>query len=227
MGSKNQLDHHEQLINLLGTELVKQREAREESDRQLTEMTGMLELLLSQVKGKEKQSDPTPGRSIAAGGRDGGGNRPPPPQLGAPGASGGGDSDDDGQGPRKGRRDERPARRSRKPRREEDEEDDDDEGMADIDELRFSRILGRAIGDTSKHPAQPPSEYEHAKHPDVRFWLTHRKDFFDRNPSQWRIEADTIKYALSKMKGNQVLSFAMTYRNQMTGELGFTIQEGY
>ena len=221
------MDRHEQLINLLGTELVNQREAREESDRQLTEMKGMLETLLRQVKGKGKQSDPTPERSIAAGGGDAGGNGPPRPQQGAPGAPGGGDSDDEGEGPRKGRRDERRARRSRKPRREEDEEEDDDEGMADPDELRFSRRLGRAISVTSKRPAQPPPEYEHAQHHDVRFWLTALKDFFDSNPSQWRIEADRIKYALSKMKGPQVSSFAMTYRNQMTGELGFTRQEGY
>ena len=226
MGSKNQLDHHKQLINELGTELVNQREAREERERQLAVMKGMLESLLSHVKGKEKQSNPTRKRSIAAGGGDGGGNRPPPPQQGAP-APGGGDSDDDGERPRKGRQDERPARRSRKPGREEDEEDDDDEGMADPDELRFSRIPGRTIGDTSKRPAQPPPEYEHAKHQDVRFWLTACKDFFDRNPFQWRIEADRIKYALSKMKGPQVSSFAMTYRNQMTGELGFTRPEGY
>ena len=227
VGSKNLLDHHAQLIHVLGTELVNQREAREESDRQLMEMKGMLESLLRQAKGKGKQSDPTPERSTAVGGGDCGGNRPPPPQQGAPGAPGGGDSDDEGEGPGNGRGDERPARRSRKPRREEDEEDEDDEGMADPDELRFSPILGRAIGDASKRPAQPRREYEHTKHQDVRIWLTACKDFFDRNPSQWRIEADRIKYALSKMKGPQVSSFAMTYRNQMTGELGFTRQEGY
>ena len=204
------MDQHEQLINALGTELVNQREAGEESDRQFTEMKGILESLLRQVKGKGKQSPLTPERSIAAGGGDGGGNRPPPPQQGAPGAPGGGDSEDDEEGPRKGRPDERTARRSRKHRREEDEEDDDDEGLADPDELRFSRILGRAIGDTSKHLAQLPPEYEHAKHQDVSLWLTACKDFFDRNPSQWRITADRIKYALSKMKGPQVSSFAMS-----------------
>ena len=121
MGSKNQLDHHEQLINVLGTELVNQKEAREESDRQLTEIKGMLESLLRQSKGKGKQSDPTPERTMAAGG-DGGGNRPPPSQQGAPGAPGGGDSDDDEEGPGKERQDERPARRNRKLRRVEDEE---------------------------------------------------------------------------------------------------------
>ena len=99
--------------------------------------------------------------------------------------------------------------------------------MADPDELRFSPILGRAIGDTSTRPAQSPPEYEHAKHQDVRFWLTACKDFFDRNPSQWRIKTDRIKYPLSKMKGPQVSSFAMKYGNQKTGELGFKRQEGY
>ena len=93
--------------------------------------------------------------------------------------------------------------------------------------MRFSRALGKAIGDTTKRPAQPPPEYEHARHQDVRFWLTYRKDFFDPNPYQWQDKADRIKYALSKLKGPQVSAFAMTYRNQMTGELGDTRPEGY
>ena len=111
--SKGQLDNHERLINVLGTELVNQREAQEESDRQLAEMKIMLESLLNQVKGKGKESDPTPEGGMAAEGRNGG-NRPPPPQPAAPGAPGGGDSDDDDEneeGPSKGRRDERPERK--------------------------------------------------------------------------------------------------------------------
>ena len=225
VGSKNQLDHHERLINVLGTELVNQRDAREESDLQLTERKGMLELLLRRRdKGKGKQSDPTPERSMAAGGEGGGGNRPPPPQQAAPGAPGGGDSDnddDDEEGSKKERRDERPARKGKGPEENEEEEE------ATWDEIRFCRALGKAIGDTTKRPAQPPPEYEHAKHQDVRFWLTACRDFFDRNPYQWQDEADRIKYALSKLKGPQVSAFAMIYRNQMTGELGYTRQEGY
>ena len=184
----------------------------------------MLEVLLRREKGKGKQSDPTPERSMAAGGEGGGGNRPPPPQQAAPGAPGGGDCDDDDddeEGPRKGRRDERPARKGKGPEENEEEEE------ATWDEIRFSRALGKAIGDTTKRPAQPPPEYEHAKHQDVRFWLTACKDFFDRNRYQWQDEADRIKYALSKLKGPQVSAFDMTYRNQMTGELGYTRQEGY
>jgi len=38
---------------------------------------------------------------------------------------------------------------------------------------------------------------------------------------------DPIQYASSKLKGSQVASFAMTYRNQMTGQLGHIRQEGY
>ena len=87
--------------------------------------------------------------------------------------------------------------------------------------------MGKAIGETTKRPAQPPSEYKHAKHQDIRFWLTTCKDFFDRNPYQWQEEADRIKYALPKLKGSQVATFAMTYRNQMTCERGHIRQEGY
>jgi len=83
-------------------------------------------------------------------------------------------------------------------------------GEATLDEIRFSSALGKAIGETTKPPAQPPSEYEHAKHQDIRFWLTTCKDPFDRNPYQWQDKADRIKYALSKLKGSQVASWAMT-----------------
>ena len=55
VGSKGQLDNHDRLINVLWTELVNQRESREESDRQLVEMKTMLESLLNHVKGKGKQ----------------------------------------------------------------------------------------------------------------------------------------------------------------------------
>ena len=95
------------------------------------------------------------------------------------------------------------------------------------DQIQFSRALGKAIRETTKRPAQPPSGYEHAKHQDIWVLLTTCKDLFDRNPFQWQDEADRIKYALSKLKGSQVASFGMTYRNQMTGELGHTRQEGY
>ena len=222
--SKGQLDTHERLINVLGTELVNQRVAREESHRQLAEMKTMLESLLNQVKGKGKQTEPTLERSIAEGGRGNGGNRPPPPQQAALGPPGGGESDnenDDEDGRSKGRRDERPTRKGNEPEENEEEEE------ANWDQLRFSRALGKAIGDTTKRPAQPPREYEQAKHQDVRFWLIACKDFFDRNPYQWQDEADRIRYALSSLKGPQVSAVAMTYRNQMTGELGYTKQGGY
>ena len=100
-------------------------------------------------------------------------------------------------------------------------------GEATKDEIRFSRALGKAIGESTKRPAQPPSEYEHANHQDIHFWLTACKDLFDRNTYQWQDEADCIKYALSKLKESQVASFAMTYQKQMRGELGHTRQEGY
>jgi len=138
------------------------------------------------------------------------------------GDSEGGGSDDE----RRERLGERPDQQNVKPG-DKDKTDEEKYGEATEDEIIFSRALGKAIGETTKRPAQPPSEYEHAKHQDIRFWLTTCKDFFDRNPYQWQDEADRIKYALAKLKGSQVPSFAMTYRNQMTGELGHIRQDGY
>ena len=203
------------------------RASGEQRRQQGGRVAGLSELLISlnaQVEGKGKKSDHTPEPSATAAGGGNGGNRPPPPQQAAPGAPGGGNSDDDDddeEGPEKQRRDERHARKGKGPEENEKEEE------ATWDELRFSRALGKAIGDTTKRPVQPPPEYEHPKHQDVRVWLTACKDFFDRNAYQWQDEVDRSQYALSKLKGPQVSAFAMTYRNQMTGELGYTRQEGY
>ena len=38
---------------------------------------------------------------------------------------------------------------------------------------------------------------------------------------------DRIKYALGTKEGATVTPFAIVYRNQMTGELGYTKQDGY
>ena len=94
----------------------------------------MPESLLSQVKGKGKQSDRTPERSMSTGGGNVG-NRPPPPQQAAPGAPVGGDSDDNGddkEGLKKGRWDDGPARKGNGLEADEVEEE------ATLDELRYS-----------------------------------------------------------------------------------------
>ena len=173
---------------------------------------------MGQVKGKG--SNPTPERSAGATG-GGGGGQPPPTMHGAAGRtpdhrdSGGGGSDDE----RRGRRDERPDQGNKKPA-EKEKTDEEKYGEATEDEIRFARALGKAIGETMRRPAQPPSEYKHAKHQDIRFCVTTGKDYFHRNAYQWQDEADGIQYALSTVKGSQVASFAMTCQNQMTGEKG-------
>ena len=100
-------------------------------------------------------------------------------------------------------------------------------GKATEDEIQFSRALGKMIGETTKRAQQPPSDYEHTKHQDGRFWLTICKDFFEQDGYKCQNEADPIKHAMSKLYQSQIASFAMTYRNKMTGELGHTKQEGY
>jgi len=194
-----ELQNHERILHAMMAELEENREARERQESHIAELTTAVISLISQVKGKRSNS--TPGQSAGAAG-GGGGGRPPPIMHGAaggtpdPGDSEGGGSDDE----RRGRRYESPDKRSKKPA-ENEKTDEEKYGETTEDEIRFSRALGKAIGETTKRPAQPPSEYEPAKHQDILFWLTTCKDFFDRNPYQWQDEADRIKYALSKLKG--------------------------
>jgi len=111
---QGELENHEMSINLIRDELQPQQESREAQDGEIAVLKALVELLLDQVKGKGKVSDPTPEASGAGGGR-----QPPPPRhgaAGAPGGGGGGDPDHEGEGSgrkpderRKGQRDERPA----------------------------------------------------------------------------------------------------------------------
>ena len=215
---------HDATLKEVLEELRKCRDKSGLLELQVMELTEKVTSLNLQVKGKGKQSDPTPEPSVA-GGVGGGGNRDPPEKFGA-GAHGGSDDgddnddndeDDDRRNNRndkihtdKGRRDKRPA---------------DNEGTEE--ENRFSRILSAAMAETSKRPAEPPNTFMNAGHEDIRFWLSRCQDYFDRNKLQWREESDKIKYALRKMQGATVTPFAMAYRNQMTGELGYTRQDGY
>jgi len=222
---QRELQNHERILNAMMAELEANKEARERQETHIAELTAAVTSLKSQVKGK--RSNPTPEQGAGAT-RGGGGGRPPPTMHGAaggtpgPGDSEGGGSDDE----RSGRRDERPDKRNMKPA-EKEKIDEEKYGEATEDEIWFSRAFGNAIGETTKRPAQLRSEDEHAKHQHIRFWLTSCKDLFDRNPYQWQVEAARIKYSLSKLKGSQVGSLAMIYRNKMTGELGHTRKERY
>ena len=83
------------------------------------------------------------------------------------------------------------------------------------------------MAETSKRPAEPQNTFTNAGHEDIRFLLTRCQDYFNRNKLQWREEGDRSKYALGKMQGTTVTSFAMAYRNQITGALEYTKQDGY
>ena len=52
-------------------------------------------------------------------------------------------------------------------------------------------------------------------------------DYFAQNSWQWENKAQRIRYAISRKDGKEVALFALTYRRQMTGEIGYTRQEGY
>jgi len=221
---QQELRNYERILNAMMAELEANKEARERQETHIAELTEADTSLMGQVKGKG--SNPTLERNIGAG--EGGGGRPRPTMHGAvggtpePGDRHGEGSDDE----RRGRRGERPDKRNKKPA-EKEKTDEKKDGEATENEIRFSRALGKARGGIMKRPAQPLSEYEHAKHQDIWFWRTTCKAFFDCNPYQWQDRAHGIKYPLSKLKGPEVASFAMTYRSQMTRELGHTPQKGY
>jgi len=52
-------------------------------------------------------------------------------------------------------------------------------------------------------------------------------DYFGRNSWQWKDQAQRIRYAISRIGGQEVAQFALTYPRQMTGEIGYTEQEVY
>ena len=180
------------------------------------------EELLGQVKGKGKVSDPTPEASGAGGGRPA-----PPPRHGAAGAPGGGtggDRDDEGEGSgrkpdegRKGRRDARPA-----PQPEKEDYDLENDKQFNL----FSRVMANALGQRTRVPAEPSAMFRNEKPQDIRMWLLTCTDYFGRNSWQWESEAQRIRYAIRRMDGKEVAPFALTYRRQVTGEIGYTRQEG-
>ena len=215
---------HDATLKEVIQELRKSREERGHLEERVMELTEQVTSLNSGVGGKGKQSDPTPEPS-AAGGVGGGGNGDPPENFGAraPGGSDDGDDDDEDDEDddrRRGRKNKTTADKGRR-----DERPADNKGTEE--ENRFSRILSSVIAETSKRPAEPPTMFTNAGHEDIRFWFTRCQNYCDRNKLQWREEGDGIKYALGKMQGATFTPFAMAYLNQMTGELGYTKQEGY
>ena len=199
---------HDTTLQEVIQELRQSREERGHLEERVIELTEQVTSLNSQVKGKGKQSDPTPEPS-AAGGVGGGGNGDPPENFGA-GASGGSDDgddddeDDEDDDRRNGRNDKTPADKGRW-----DERPADNEGTED--ENRFSRILSAAITETSKPPVVPPNTFTNACHEDVRSWSTRCQNYFNRSKLQWREEGDRIKFALGKMQGATVTPFAIAY----------------
>ena len=220
---KRELANHEIRIILLRDELQYHQESRDAQDGEIPVLKALVGQLMGQVKGKGKVSDPTPEASWAGGGR-----APPPPRHGAaaaPGGSGGGDPDDDeeesGRKPdesRKGRRDERPA-----PQPEEDDYDAENDEQFNL----FSRVMANTLGQRTRVPAEPSAVFRNKKHQDIRMWLLTCADYFGRNSWQWENEAQSIQYTIGRMDGKEVAPFVLTYRRQMTGEIGYTRQEGY
>jgi len=69
--------------------------------------------------------------------------------------------------------------------------------------------------------------FRNEKHQDIRMWLLTCTDYCGRNSWEWEDEAQRIRYAISRIDGKDVALFALTYRRQMTREIGYMRQEGY
>ena len=80
------LGEHGQAPREVIQELRESKEERRLPEGRLTKLSELIISLNSQVKGKRKQSDPTPEPSAMAACGGNGGNRPPPSQQAAPGA---------------------------------------------------------------------------------------------------------------------------------------------
>jgi len=152
---QRELQNHERILNAMMAELEANREARERQESQIAELTETVTSLMGQVKGKRPNT--TPERRARAGG--GAGGRRSPTMHGAaagtpyPEDSEGEDSDDE----RRERRDKKPDKENKKPA-ENQKADEEKYGEATADEIPFSRALGKAIGETTQHPVQPPSQ---------------------------------------------------------------------
>jgi len=84
-----------------------------------------------------------------------------------------------------------------------------------------------ALGGSKRKPADPPFIYKDLDYQDVKGLLLACEDYFARNPTHWIKEEDKIIYTIGRMEGKEVAPFALVYRKQMTGELGFQKQERY
>ena len=155
----------------------------------------------------QKRSDPTPPR------RGNGGRMPPPP-----GGNGGDPNPSDHDSDEKNRREIRKGKRQRRPTTPED----DDPQLA-----KLVKVMSMVLRGSKCKPADPPFVYKHLDYKDVKVWLLACEDYFARNPTYWMKEEDKIIYAIGRMEGKEVAPFALAYRKQMTGELGFQKQEGY
>jgi len=119
---------------------------------------------------------------------------------------------------RKGRRDERPA-----PQPEEEDYAAENEEQINL----FSRVMANALGQRTRVPVEPPAMFRTEKHQDIRMWLLTCTDYFGRNSWQLENEAQRIPYSISRMDRKEVPPFGLTYRRQMSREIGYTRQEGY
>ena len=165
---------------------------------------------------KAMWSNPRQERSAGAGGI--GGGRPPPIMHRAAG-----DTPDHGDSDRWGSDDERGGRRDKEPNKWNKKPAEKAKSRR-----KNTERLWRTKNGSPRHWGKPLEKgpkvqlnlHQNMNMPNTMisgFGWPPVKIISTKKPYQWQNEAGRNKYALSKIKGSQVASFAMTYQNQMTG----------
>jgi len=91
----------------------------------------------------------------------------------------------------------------------------------------LSRVMANALGQRTRVPAEPHALFRNEKHQDIHMWRLTWTDYFGRNSWHWETKGPRIRYAISRMLGKEFPPFVLTYRQQISWEIGYTSQEGY
>jgi len=75
----------------------------------------------------------------------------------------------------------------------------------------MAQAIGIAIVNSDKRQAGDPLPFKNRKNQNVKLWLLQCEDYCRRNPNLCRLDQDRIKYALGRMKGEDVSAFAFTF----------------
>jgi len=91
---------------------------------------------------------------------------------------------------------------------------------------KLVKVMGIALGGSQRKLPDPTFIFKHLDYQDVKVCILACEAYFARNRLYWVKEEERFSYVRGRMEGKEVATFALSYRKQITGELGFQKQEG-